>query len=73
MPKTYVNVIRKDAVISVPFTCKDVSAYQTVLLKHISGDIQLDDQSWQIIEELCTRIDNQAEEQNLTESKSIEF
>ena len=73
MPKTYVNVIRKDAVIQVPFSCQDVAAYQVILLKHLNGEVRLDDKSWQIIEDLCSRIDFHAEEQNLTEPKPIEF
>jgi hypothetical protein len=73
MPKTYVNVIRKDAQIKVPFTCKDVAAYQAILLRHITGEARLDEKSFQVIEDLCSRIDFHAEEQNLTEPKAIEF
>ena len=73
MPNTYVDVIRRDAVISVPFTLADITALQTILLKNLDKRITLDDKSWDTIEDLCTKIDQCAKEQNLTESKEISF
>lgn len=73
MANTYVDVIKKDAVINVPFTTNDVSALQSILIKHLERKVSIDDKSWDVIEEICHRIDKCAKDQNLTESKSIEF
>jgi len=73
MLNTYVDVIKTNAVVNVPFTTKDVAALQLILLKNLDHRINLDDISWSIIEGLCTRIDDCAKEQNLIESKEISF
>jgi hypothetical protein len=73
MPNTYVDVIKKNVVINVSFTLADVTALQTILLKHLEHKITLDDKSWNIIEDLCTKVDQCAKDQNLTESKEISF
>jgi hypothetical protein len=73
MLNTYVDVIKQGAVINVPFTCKDITALQTILLKNLDSQIKLDDLSWNTIESLCSRIDNCAKDQDLTESKEISF
>lgn len=73
MAKTYVNVIKKDAVINVPFTTDDIAKLQSILLKHLDKKVNLDDESWIIIEQLCERIDENALKQDKTESKEVSF
>jgi hypothetical protein len=73
MAKTYVNILKKDAVINVPFTPADIARLQSILLKHLDKSVTLDDASWQTIEELCQRVDDHAREQNQTESKEVNF
>lgn len=73
MAKTYVNILRKDAVINVPFTPADTAKLQMILLKHLDKSVSLDDSSWKTIEELCQRIDDEARQQNQTESKEVDF
>lgn len=73
MPNTYVDIIKKDAVVQVPVTNRDIVALQSILLRSIEHKISLDDSSWETIENLCARIDECAKEQNLTESRIIEF
>jgi len=68
MANTYVDVIKKDAVINVPFTTNDVSALQSILIKQLERKVSIDD-----IEEICHRIDKCAKDQNNTESKNTEF
>ena len=73
MAKTYVNVIKKDAVINVPFTTDDVAKLQAILLKHLDYKIAIDDDSWNTVEELCSRIDHYAIIQHKIESKEVLF
>lgn len=73
MPNTYVDVIKKDAVIHVPFTASDILALQTILLKNLDHKIEIDDVSWETIENLCSRVDQCAKEQNMTEPREISF
>lgn len=73
MAKTYVKVIKKDAVINVPFTTDDIAKLQSILLKHLDKKVNLDDDSWIIIEQLCERIDESAFSQDKTESKEVIF
>lgn len=73
MNKTYVNVIKADAKINVPFTTNDVAALQAILLRHISGTINLDQATLDTIDTLCARIDDFACEQHQMETKEIEF
>jgi len=73
MSKTYVTSLRKDAVIQVPITSDDIAKLHSVLLKHLDSQINLDNKSWDVIERLCNKIDRCAEEQNLTESREVNF
>jgi len=73
MAKTYVNVIKKDAVINVPFTTDDIARLQAILLKHLDKKLSIDDESWNTIEELCERIDQNAVNQDKIESKEVSF
>lgn len=73
MAKTYIKVIKKDAVINVSFTTDDVAALQAILLKHLDNKFKLDDESWSTIEEICHRIDESAFNQNKTESVEVNF
>ena len=73
MSKMYVNTIKKDAVIQVPVTTDEISQFHTILLKHLDNQVKLDDKSWQIIEEFCSKIDCYAAQQNQTESKELEL
>lgn len=73
MANTYVNVIKKDATITVPFTTDDVASLQCILLRHLDHKNHLDDQSWATIETICERIDYYAQLQNQTESKEVQL
>ncbi len=73
MSKTYVTSLRKDAVIQVPITSDDIAKLHSILLKHLDSQISLDDNSWAAIEKLCNKIDACAEEQNLTETREVNF
>jgi hypothetical protein len=73
MAKTYVNVIKKDAVINVPFTTNDIVKLQAILLKHLDKKVSIDDESWNTLEELCDRIDQNAINQDKMESKEVSF
>jgi len=73
MTKTLMNVLKKDAQICVSFSTAQVCALQSILVRHITGESRLDDTSWNTLEELCTRIDEFAEQQNQMESKEVEF
>lgn len=73
MSKTYMNSLKKNAIVQVPITTDDIAKLHTILLKHLDNQISLDDRSWEIIQKLCSKIDTCAEEQNLTELKEIEF
>jgi len=73
MLKTYVSVLKKDAIIQVPFTTNDISQLHSILLRHLDDQCKLDDTSWSIIESLCGKIDRFAATQNQTESKELNF
>ena len=73
MSKTYVSSLRKDAIIQVPITSDDIAKLHSILLKHLDNQISLDDNSWAAIEKLCSKIDRCAEEQNLTETREVNF
>lgn len=71
--KTLVSVLKNDAVINVQMTVEDVAAFQSILLKHLDKQIKLDDSSWNIIQELCERIDDEARNQDQTETRELEM
>lgn len=71
--KTLVSVLKSDAVINVQMTVEDVAAFQSILLKHLDKQIKLDDSSWNIIQELCERIDDEARNQDQTETRELEM
>lgn len=73
MARTYVNVIKKGAVVSVPFSTDDIARLQAILLRHLDDQARLDAASWDTIEEICQRIDNCAKDQNQTERKEVDF
>jgi hypothetical protein len=73
MARTYVNVIKKGAVVNVPFSTDDIARLQSILLRHLDSQANLDQRSWDTIEEICERIDSCARQQNQTESKEVEF
>jgi RNA:NAD 2'-phosphotransferase (TPT1/KptA family) len=73
MSKTYVTVLKKNAIIQVPFTTDDISQLHSILLRHLDDQCKLDDRSWATIESLCGKIDRYAENQNQTESKEVNF
>jgi hypothetical protein len=73
MSRIYVNAIKKNAVIQVPFNTDDISKLHCILLKHLDNKVSLDDDSWQTIELLCSKIDEYARLQNQTESKEVNF
>jgi RNA:NAD 2'-phosphotransferase (TPT1/KptA family) len=73
MSKTYVTVLKKDALIKVPFTTDEISQLHSILLRHLDDQCKLDDRSWSTIESLCSKIDKYAELQNQTESKEVNF
>jgi hypothetical protein len=73
MSKTYVNSLKKDAIVQVPMSTDDIAKLHTLLLKHLDNQISLDDKSWKVIEELCSKIDKCADKQNLTELKEVNF
>lgn len=73
MSKIYVNAIRKNAVIQVPFNTDDIARLHRILLKHMDNQCSLDDESWNSIESLCSKIDDYARKQNQTESKEVNF
>lgn len=67
------DVFKRDAQITVPFTTDDVAALQSILLRHLAGEVRLDNPSWDAITDLCTRIDQCAKDQHQTVSKEVEF
>lgn len=73
MTKTLMTVLKKDAQVCVSFTPGDVSALQSILMRHLTKEIKLDDRSWETIEQLCTRIDDCAATQDQIENKEVEF
>jgi len=73
MSRIYVNAIKKDAIIKVPFNTNDIAKLHCILLKHLDNKVSLDDESWQTVESLCSKIDECARMQNQTESKEVNF
>ena len=73
MSKIFVNAIKKDAVVKVPFNTDEISQRHCILLKHLDGKFSLDDASWETVESLCSKIDNYARIQNQVESKEVNF
>jgi len=73
MSKTYFNVLKKDAVVNVPFTTKHISQIQLILLRHLDNQCNLDTASRETIESLCHDIDRYATSQKQFESKEVRF
>jgi hypothetical protein len=73
MAKTYIALLKKDAKIEFVFNTEDIAKLQTILLKHLTKENVLDDESWNIIQDLCNRIDECAQKQNQIESKEVNF
>lgn len=73
MLNTHIDVIKQGAVINVPFTTGDIRALQMILLKNLDNQVQLDQTSWDTIEQLCSKVDQCAKDQNLTQSREISF
>lgn len=73
MLSTHIDVIKQGAVINVPFTTGDIRALQMILLKNLDNQVQLDQTSWDTIEQLCSKVDECAKDQNLTQSREISF
>ena len=73
MPNTHIDVIKQGAVVNVPFTTQDISALHVILLKNLDDQIKLDKTSWDTIEQLCSKVDQCAKDQKLTQSKEISF
>jgi hypothetical protein len=73
MSRIYVNAIKKNAIIKVPFNTDDITRLHRILLKHLDSKFSLDDESWGTIESLCSKIDECARLQNQTESKEVNF
>ena len=73
MSKTYFNVLKKDALVNVPFTTNQVSELHSILLRHLDNQCNLDDKSWKTIESLCHDIDRYANMQKQFESKEVHF
>ena len=73
MSKTYFNVLKKDAVVNVPFTPQQISQLHSILLRHLDNQCTLDDVSRETIESLCHDIDRCANLQKQFESKEVHF
>jgi len=73
MSKTYVTVLKRNALIEVPFTTDDVAQLHSILLRHLDDQCKLDDRSWDTIKSLCAKIDRYAEIQNQTVPKEVNF
>jgi hypothetical protein len=73
MPNTYLNVLKKDARVTVPFNTNDIAALHSILLRHLDDQCKLDTKSWSTIESLCSKIDSYAQSQNQVESKEVNF
>lgn len=68
---TYVDVLKANAKINVEFQLADVTALQGILLRHLAGKNNMDNTSYDVITELCTRIDEAAVAQHQTVSKPV--
>jgi hypothetical protein len=73
MAKTYVSVLKKNAVINVNFTNEDITRLHAILLRHLDNQNQLDDKSYSTINDLCSKIEDAAKKQNQTENKEVNF
>jgi len=73
MAKTYVSVLKKGAVINVKFNTDDISRLHAILLRSLDNQNQLDTASYDTINELCSRIDDEARQQNQTVNREINF
>ena len=73
MSKTYVTVLKRNALIEVPFNTDEVSQLHSILLRHLDDQCKLDDKSWDTIKSICSKIDRCAEIQNQTVSKEVNF
>lgn len=73
MSKLNVSFLKKGAVVNVPLSTGEIANLHSLLLKHLDDQISLDDISWDIITNLCHKIDACAEQQNLTEPKEVNF
>lgn len=73
MAKTYVDMFKPGAEVTVTFTSEDVVKLQAILFRHMSKKSQLDDESWTTILDLCSKIEDCAKSQDKMESKEIKF
>lgn len=73
MAKTYVSVLKKGAIINVKFTTDDIAKFHAILLRSLDNQNLLDTASYDTINELCGRIDNEASKQNQTVNREINF
>ena len=73
MAKTYVSVLKKGAIINVKFTTDDISKLHSILLRSLDNQNVLDTASYDTINELCGKIDNEATRQNQTVNREINF
>jgi len=73
MAKTYVSVLKKGAVINVKFNTDDITKLHAILLRSLDNQNQLDTASYDTINELCSRIDNAARQQNQTVNRELNF
>ena len=68
---TYMDVLKANAKINVEFEVGDVAALQGILLRHLSGQNDMDQKSYDVINTLCGRIDQAAIDQNQMVTKEI--
>lgn len=73
MAKTYVSIVKRNAVINVPFTTSDIFELHSILLRNLDDQNVLDNKTRESINNLCERIEACAKEQNQTESKEVNF
>lgn len=73
MSKIFVNAIKKDAIVQVPFDTDEIAKLHSILLRHLDGKCSLDDTSWETVELLCSKIDDYARIQNQVEPKEVNF
>lgn len=73
MSKTFVNVFKTDAQVDVSLSTSDIHAIQSILLRHLNGVIELDEKSWNTIQDLCEKIEQSAIMQDQMERKEVEF
>lgn len=73
MSKTFVNVFKTDAQVNVSLSTSDIHAIQAILLRHLNGVTELDEKSWNTIQDLCEKIEQSAIMQDQMERKEVEF